>query len=83
MQRVNLSLSKTIHIWKRINKAEKLDPKEMVTQKELVYSNMMQIEAISRLLVRKGIITNDELRAEYEELKAWSMNVGSRGQNNE
>jgi len=31
--------------------AEKLDSKEMVTQKELVYSNMMQIEAITRLLV--------------------------------
>jgi hypothetical protein len=27
------------------NMAKKLDPKEMVTQKELVYSNMMQIEA--------------------------------------
>jgi endonuclease YncB( thermonuclease family) len=25
--------------------AEKLDSKEMVTQKELIYSNMMQIEA--------------------------------------
>ena len=27
------------------NMAKKLDPKEMVTQKELVHSNMMQIEA--------------------------------------
>ena len=62
------SLTKTIHIWKRINMAEKLDSKEMVTQKELVYSNMMQIEAITRLLVKKGIITKDELQAEYEEL---------------
>ena len=50
------------------NMAEKLDPKEMVTPDELIYSNMMQIEAITRLLVKKGIITKDELRVEYESL---------------
>jgi hypothetical protein len=48
--------------------AEKLDSKEMVTPDELIYSNMMQIEAITRLLVKKGIITKDELRVEYEGL---------------
>ena len=48
--------------------AEKLDSEEMVTQKELVYSNMMQIEAITRLLVKKGIITKEELQAEYTQL---------------
>ena len=48
--------------------AEKLDPKEMVTQKELVYSSMMQIEAITRLLLKKGIISKDELQAEYTQL---------------
>ena len=48
--------------------AQKLDPKEIVEQKELVYSNTMQIEAITRLLVKKGIITKDELEAEYKEL---------------
>ena len=48
--------------------AEKLDPKEMVTPDELIYSNMMQIEAITRLLVKKGFISKDELRTEYEEL---------------
>jgi hypothetical protein len=61
-------LTKTIHMWKRINMAEKLDSKEMVTPDELIYSNMMQIEAITRLLIKKGIITKDELQAEYEEL---------------
>ena len=48
--------------------AQKLDPKEIVTQEELINSNMMQIEAITRLLVKKGIITKDELQVEYEEL---------------
>jgi len=48
--------------------AQKLDPKEIVTQEELINSNMMQIEALMRLLVKKGIITKDELQAEYKEL---------------
>ena len=48
--------------------AQKLDPKEMVTPDELIYSNMMQIEAITRLLVKKGIISKDELQTEYREL---------------
>jgi hypothetical protein len=48
--------------------AEKLDSKEMVTPDELIYSNMMQIEAINRLLIKKGIITKDELKAEYTQL---------------
>ena len=56
------------YLQKRINMAQKLDPKEIVTKEELVYSNMMQIEAITRLLVKKGIVTKDELQAEYKEL---------------
>ena len=48
--------------------AEKLDRKEMVTPNELIYSNMMQIEAITRLLVKKGIIAKDELQVEYVQL---------------
>ena len=47
---------------------EKLDLKEILTPDELLYSNMMQIEAITRLLAKKGIITKDELQAEYEAL---------------
>jgi hypothetical protein len=68
MKRANLSLTRTIHIWKRINMAEKLDSKEMVTPDELIYSNMMQIEAITRLLIKKGIISKDELQAEHTQL---------------
>jgi hypothetical protein len=48
--------------------AEKLDSKEMVTPDELIYSNMMQIEAITRLLIKKGIISKNELQAEYTQL---------------
>ena len=54
--------------------AQKLDPKEIVTQEELINSNMMQIEALMRLLVKKGIITKDELQAEYKEwMREWNQ----------
>ncbi len=45
------------------------DPKdrEQVTLEDLVYGQMIQVEAIIRLLVRKGIITKKEL---LEEVKA-------------
>ena len=52
-----------------INLAEKLNPKEMVTPEELIYSNMMKRETISRLLVKKGIITKDELQTEFTQHK--------------
>ncbi len=44
--------------------AEKREP---VSLEDLVYSQMIQLEAITRLLVRKGIVSNDEL---LEEVKA-------------
>lgn len=38
-----------------------------VSQEDLIYTNMIQIEAITRLLVKKGVITKDAL---LEEVKA-------------
>ncbi len=35
--------------------------REPVSLEDLVYSNMVQVEAITRLLVEKGIITPEEL----------------------
>lgn len=46
--------------------ATKLDEKEMVSYKELLTAQMIQIDAISQLLIEKGIITEDEF---YEKLK--------------
>ena len=37
--------------------AQKLEPKETVTIQELAYSNMMEQEALVRLLTKKGIIS--------------------------
>lgn len=41
--------------------------RESVSLEDLVYSNMVQIEAITRLLVEKGVITPEEL---IDEVKA-------------
>jgi len=37
--------------------AEKLDSKELVTFKELLIANSIQVDALTQLLVEKGIIT--------------------------
>ena len=41
--------------------------RETVTYKEIAYSNMMSIEALVSLLIRKGLITQQEV---LDELKA-------------
>ena len=46
--------------------AQKLDQKEIVSLEELAYSNMMEQEAMMRLLMKKGIITKKEF---LDELK--------------
>ena len=52
--------------------AQKLDTKEAVSWEEISYSNMMQQEALLRLLVNKGIVTKeeylDEMRAVTQEM---------------
>ena len=49
--------------------AEKLDPKELVTFKELLISNSIQIEALTQLLVEKGIFTFEEIFEKLKEVK--------------
>jgi hypothetical protein len=43
--------------------AEKLDPNELVSFKELLISNSIQIDAVSQLLIEKGIFTKEEFFA--------------------
>jgi len=49
--------------------AQKLDHKEVVAIEELAKSNMSQIEAILRILVKKAIMTEQEYIEEMKELK--------------
>ncbi len=40
--------------------AEKLDPNELVSFKELLMANSMQVDAMAQLLIEKGFFTKDE-----------------------
>ncbi len=55
---------RTIDNKREANMAKKLDPKEMVDLEELVLSEVIQLEALTNLLDRKGIISKQELLEE-------------------
>jgi len=53
--------------------AEKLDQKDLVSYEELLMANVIQVDALSQLLIEKGLITEQEfftrlkqVQAEYE-----------------
>ncbi len=56
--------------------AEQLDPKELVSFKELLMANSIQIDAVAQLLIEKGIITDDEF---YTKLKQIQMEYIEQG----
>jgi len=47
--------------------AEKLDPRQIATFDELLRACLYEQEALRRVLVRKGLVTNEEV---MEEVKA-------------
>ena len=51
--------------------AKKLNPKEVATFEELLISNSIQIEALTQLLVEKGLINFKEV---FEKLKEVQKN---------
>ena len=57
--------------------AQKLDDKELVHPHEFMMSNVIQLDAVTQLLIEKGIITEGEfftklkkVQAEYESRRA-------------
>ncbi len=57
--------------------AEKLDPSQVVTFEELLRAIMMEQDATRRVLVRKGLLTNEEV---LEEIKVVRREMeGKRG----
>ena len=46
--------------------AEILDDKEIVTFKELLISNSIQVDVLAQLLIEKGVITQDDF---FQKLK--------------
>lgn len=39
-----------------------------MTAEEVIFSNMTQIEAVIRLLIKKGLITKEEIQQEYTQV---------------
>ena len=50
--------------------AEKLDSKELVTFKELLIANSIQVDTLTQLLVEKGIITEQEFFSKLKQIQA-------------
>ena len=49
--------------------AEKLDDKELGTFKELLITNAIQVDALAKLLIEKGIITEEEFYAKLKQVQ--------------
>ncbi len=50
--------------------AEKLDQKQTISFKELLMSEVIQLEALINLLDKKGIISKQELHGEMKRVQA-------------
>ena len=55
--------------------AEQLDQSELVSFKELLVTNSIQVDTLTQLLFEKGIITDDEF---YTKLKQVRMEYGGK-----
>jgi len=55
--------------------AEKLDPDELVSFKELLISNSVQIDAVTQLMIEKGLFTKEEF---FDMLKRVQMEYKSK-----
>jgi len=53
--------------------AEQLDPDELVSFRELLIANSIQIDAMAMLLVEKGVITNEEVFAKLKQVRMESI----------
>jgi hypothetical protein len=50
--------------------AQKLDDSELVSFKELLMANSMQVDALAQLMIRKGFITKEEFFDVLKEVQA-------------
>jgi len=49
--------------------AEKLDDKELVTFKEMLIANSIEADALSQLLIEKGVITEQEFFVKLKQVQ--------------
>jgi hypothetical protein len=50
--------------------AQALDPKELVSFKELLIANSIQVDALAQLLIEEGIISEQKFVAKLKQVKA-------------
>ena len=55
---------------RKVKMAEQLDPKELVSFKELLTTNMIQVDALAQLLIEKEIITEQEFFSKLKQVQA-------------
>ena len=48
--------------------AERLDDKELVSFKEMLMANSIQVDALCQLLIEKGLITEEEFYAKLKDV---------------
>jgi hypothetical protein len=53
--------------------AQKIDPADLVTFKEFMLANSIQTDAITQLLIDKGIITHEEFVTKLKHVQAEYM----------
>lgn len=59
--------------------AEKLDDKELVSFKETIMANSIQLDTITQLLIERGIFTADEFYARLKEVMMQYEGKGKPG----
>ena len=61
--------------------ARKLDDKELVTFKEMLIANSIEVDALSQLLIEKGIITEEEFFTKLKQVQGeWESKKGTKVQ---
>jgi hypothetical protein len=50
--------------------AQKIDPADLLTFKEFMLANSIQTDALTQLLIDKGIITHEEFIAKLKQVQA-------------
>jgi hypothetical protein len=59
---------------RRLIMAKKLDPAELVSFKELLMANSIQIDALTQLLIDKGLITQQEFFTKLKQVQTVYQN---------
>ena len=60
--------------------AEKLDPNDLVSFRELLISNTIQLDVVTQVLIEKGIITDEEFFTKLKQVQAEYHKNGDQNQ---